>query len=401
MSQSSESSSPKKMSPIAAPESVPRIEPINLNEVLYVSLLKMVTADDLSMKKTHTHMQEDSKKFFVHKVPGISVPLQYVIYEPHRNPEPNAGPREDIIGKSTNDDDDHMSGGDAHMADDYVHTPNADVQMAEEEENDDDVQKDEDNTDVTQDVNDNTEAGPEAVAGTNVVNLDDMSDSDLVANVNPSIEKRLMTRKGKKRKTIPKSTSTCPIKSKAVSKSAAVDPTKSWSKVVPKKRKAKVITDSDSDVVADVQDIPLRKKPTTSKLAASVPEVPIDNISFHYPSSVNRWKYVYQKRLALEMELAQNALESKEIMDLIHEAGLMKTVTHFSKCYEMLVKEFIVNLSEDCADRKLKDFRKVYVRGKCVTFSSIVINNYLGRSDEAQPELEVSNNKVCQVITAK
>ncbi|XP_050889998.1 uncharacterized protein LOC127095336 [Lathyrus oleraceus] len=113
-----------------------------------------------------------------------------------------------------------------------------------------------------------------------------------------------------------------------------------------------------------------------------------DNISFHFALSVNRWKYVYQKRLALERELAQNVLDCKDIMDLIQEAGLMKTVTQFSKCYEMLVKEFIVNLSEEYADGKSKEFRKVYVRGKCVNFSPSVINKYLGRPDEAQPELE-------------
>ncbi|XP_050902478.1 uncharacterized protein LOC127114129 [Lathyrus oleraceus] len=76
-------------------------------------------------------------------------------------------------------------------------------------------------------------------------------------------------------------------------------------------------------------------------------------------------------------------------MDLIQEDGLMKTVTQFSKYYEMLVKEFIVNLSEECVDGKSKEFRKVYVRGKCVNFSPSVINKYLGRPDEAQPELEV------------
>ncbi|XP_058726444.1 uncharacterized protein LOC131597793 [Vicia villosa] len=321
------------------------------------------------------------------------------------------------------------------MADDDVHIPNDDVQMAEEEEDDVGVQKNNDNAVVTPDVIDNNEDGPDADAGINVVNLDDLSDSDFVANVNPSITKSLMTRRGKKvvdqsppkrkvvlkstsgpiKRKVPKSTSTGPIRSKAVSqstptgpakskvvpKSTSVGPTKSWSKVVPKKRNAQVIAESDYDVAMDVQDTPLKKKPTTGKLAATVPEVTIDNVSFHYPSSVNRWKYVYQKRLALERELAQNALECKEIMDLINEAGLMKTVTHFSKCYEILVKEFIVNLSEDCADRKSKDFRKVYVYGKCVTFSSTVINNYLGKSDETQPELEVSDNKVCEVITAK
>ncbi|XP_050884906.1 uncharacterized protein LOC127088034 [Lathyrus oleraceus] len=104
--------------------------------------------------------------------------------------------------------------------------------------------------------------------------------------------------------------------------------------------------------------------------------------------------------MALERELAQNVLYCKDIMDLIQEAGLMKTVTQFSKCYEMLVKEFIVNLSEECVDGKSKEFRKVYVRGKCVNFSPLVINKYLGRPDEAQPELEVTDNKICQVITA-
>ncbi|XP_050889391.1 uncharacterized protein LOC127094627 [Lathyrus oleraceus] len=87
-------------------------------------------------------------------------------------------------------------------------------------------------------------------------------------------------------------------------------------------------------------------------------------------------------------------------MDLIEEAGLMKTVTQFSKCHEMLVKEFIVNLSEEYADGKSKEFRKVYVQGKCVNFSPLVINKYLGRPDVAQPELEVTANKICQVITA-
>ncbi|XP_050909595.1 uncharacterized protein LOC127123420 [Lathyrus oleraceus] len=77
--------------------------------------------------------------------------------------------------------------------------------------------------------------------------------------------------------------------------------------------------------------------------------------------SDNEWKYVYQKRLTLERELAQNVLECKEIVDLIQEAGLIKTVTQFSKCYEILVKEFIVNVSKECADGKSRELTKVYV----------------------------------------
>ncbi|XP_050909822.1 uncharacterized protein LOC127123663 [Lathyrus oleraceus] len=254
---------------------------------------------------------------------------------------------------------------------------------------------------VTHDVSDNPNCEAE------IVDLEEFSDNELLSSVVPSIAKRVRTRREQKtvaqrspRKKIDVPTSPNPKVVESSLKRKGHGPTKTWSKGVPKKNKTKsVVVESDSDVPCDVPDTLSKKKPTTSKLAASVSEVPIDNISFHFASSVNRWKYVYQKRLALERELAQNVLECKEIMDLIQEAGLMKTVTQFSKCYEMLVKEFIVNVSEECVDGKSKEFRKVYVRGKCLHFSPSVINMYLGRPDVAQLELEVTDNKICQVIT--
>ncbi|XP_050890685.1 uncharacterized protein LOC127096113 [Lathyrus oleraceus] len=244
---------------------------------------------------------------------------------------------------------------------------------------------------VTHDVNDNPNCEAETV------DLEEFSNNELLSSVLPSIAKRVRTRREKKivaqrspRKKIDVPTSSkTTVAVESSLKRKVHGPTKSWSKVVPKKKKTKfVVVESDSDVPCNVSDILSKKKPTTSKLATSVPDVPIDNISFHFASSVNRWKYVYQKRLALERELAQNVLDYKNIMDLIQEVSLMKNVTQFSKCYEMLVKEFIVNLSEECVDGKSKEFRKVYVRGKCVNFSPSVINKYLGTPDEAQPELE-------------
>ncbi|XP_058760379.1 uncharacterized protein LOC131633707 [Vicia villosa] len=252
-----------------------------------------------------------------------------------------------------------------------------------------------------------------------MVDLDEHSDDELLASLNPSVANRLMTRrKGKvisqsspeknaeakstvKYSIKKKSTSAGPIKSRVVAKSVGVCPSKSWSKVVPKKRKEREIVESESDVEGDVPNIPSMKTPTTSKLAASIPEIPIDNVSFHYASSSSRWKYVLQKRLAVERELAPNALENKEILELIQEAGLLKTVCNLPKCYERLVKEFVVNLTEYCGNIKSVDFRKVFVRGKCVSFSPYVINNFLARTNQAQPELEVTDNKVCQVITTK
>jgi len=61
-----------------------------------------------------------------------------------------------------------------------------------------------------------------------------------------------------------------------------------------------------------------------------------------------RWKFIYHRRLALERQLAKEALEMQIVMNLINEAGLLKTVSNLGNCYEKLVKEFLVNISEDC-----------------------------------------------------
>ncbi|XP_058755677.1 uncharacterized protein LOC131628885 [Vicia villosa] len=323
-----------------------------------------------------------------HQVPGISIPLQGIMADPLNN-----------TSKA-----------------EVVHTVDSDLEINKDEQG---VTK---NTNVTKDVNDidnNEHPKANTETDTNVVDLDEYSDEELLTSLNPSVANRLMTRrKGKavvlgspkgstqvnnpaKDTVRKKSTSAGPVKSKAVTKSKGVGPSKSWRRVIPKKRKELEIVEPESDVEVNVPDIPSRKKPTTSKLAASIPEVPIDNVSFHYASSVSIWKYVLQKRLAVERELDPNALENKDVLELIQEAGLLKNVCNLPKCYEKYVKEFVVNLSEDCGNSRSADYRKVFVRGKFVSFSPSVINKFLGRTDEAQTELKVTDNQVCQVITAK
>ncbi|XP_050909837.1 uncharacterized protein LOC127123679 [Lathyrus oleraceus] len=117
--------------------------------------------------------------------------------------------------------------------------------------------------------------------------------------------------------------------------------------------------------------------------------------------NVEKWKYVYQRRLAYERELGKDAFECKKVLSLIQEAGLMNTVTGFGKCYEMLVKEFIMNISKECDNKRSKDFRKVYVRGRCVDFYPEIINRLLGRNEEEQAEIEVSDNFICKEIITK
>ncbi|XP_058783750.1 uncharacterized protein LOC131658478 [Vicia villosa] len=237
-----------------------------------------------------------------------------------------------------------------------------------------------------------------------VVDLDsladpiDIADDELIS----SISHRVKTRKGKQvcdqPPSKPKATPQTKVTKEKIKK-ALTEPSKTGSKVAVKKRKERSASDPEDNVLSDVPDIPSKKRHAVTKASTTVPDIPLDNIYLHYASNAMQWKYVFQRRLALERELANDALECQEIMKLIKSAGLLKTVTHFSKCYEMLVKEFIVNLSQDCADGKTKDFHKVYVIRMCIEFSPTVVNLYLGRNDEAQPELEVTDNEVCKVIT--
>ncbi|XP_050896478.1 uncharacterized protein LOC127103258 [Lathyrus oleraceus] len=244
------------------------------------------------------------------------------------------------------------------------------------------------------DISDKEEnSGVKKDQSTDIVNVDylDSDDEPIGKRLAPGIVKRLKSRKGK----VVESTSKSP---KAPKKSRSVGPSKGWSKVVTpatKKRSLKrkevpsSSSDSDFDVEKNVQDIMPIKKDVGKKVPANVPEVPIDNIFFNSVENVEKWKFVHQIRSTLERELGKDAFECAEVMDLIKEDGLMKSVAGFGKCYEMLVKEFIVNMSKDCDNKRNKKFRKVYVIGKRVEFSPEIINRFMSRSEEEQVEVEV------------
>jgi hypothetical protein len=78
----------------------------------------------------------------------------------------------------------------------------------------------------------------------------------------------------------------------------------------------------------------------------------------------------------------------------------MKTVSGLGSCYAKLVKEFIVNIAEDCDNPLSKEYHKVYVRGKYVEFSPAIINRFLGRKEDGYSKVEITNNEVCRTITA-
>ncbi|XP_050915695.1 uncharacterized protein LOC127130773 [Lathyrus oleraceus] len=208
-------------------------------------------------------------------------------------------------------------------------------------------------------------------------NSDDQEES-LIHHINPSVAKHMKTRKGKSVVEL--------MSAREAMKTVVIGPSKPWSKVEINKRKVRDDSDPEEDVEEDAPDISPAKKTTVRKSPVKVLVVHLDNISFYLEDGAAKWKFVIQRRVAVERELGKDTIDVKEVMDLIQAAELLKTVVGFSQCYEGLVKEFIVNILEDISDKNNKEFCKVYVRG---------INN------EGAGELEVTNNQVCREITAK
>src|ERR1044072_8002899 len=101
-----------------------------------------------------------------------------------------------------------------------------------------------------------------------------------------------------------------------------------------------------------------------------------------------------------ERELHANALKSNEIMSLISAAGLQKTVTQVGRCYEDLVKEFLINVALEVGKPGHIDHYKVYERGRAMEFSPISINRYLNRSEEVVIEEQVPLGTIAKILTA-
>ncbi|KAK2436234.1 hypothetical protein QL285_021237 [Trifolium repens] len=347
-------------------------------------------------------------------------------------------PTPDIVGDDVNDKD---QGDDEHMTDKLANTATNEENSRSQNEEDDPQQDEEEH--ANENVDDGNTPAADNVMSVNddVVDVDEMADLDLTVSevAGGSIARRLRNRKGKEADDVTEVvTKATPSKKKKM-----IGPSRKPSKVEiasekkkkSGKRKQPEVGDSDYEVEEDVPHTvsnivsPSKKKSQKKFRRAAIPDldvvhdvpnivstgkkkiggriipqnvldVPMDNISFHFIESAQKWKFVANRRLALERELSDEALEQKEIIALIEKTGLMKTVTGIGECYEKLVKEFLVNIPEDCDIPLSKEHQKVYVRGKCVNFSPAIINKYLGNKEDGYAEMEVTNNQVCKTITA-
>ncbi|XP_050876764.1 uncharacterized protein LOC127080497 [Lathyrus oleraceus] len=163
-------------------------------------------------------------------------------------------------------------------------------------------------------------------------------DDPLVHLVKPSVAEKLRTRKGK---------SVAKMRAARVKKAGGIGPSKPWSKVEVGKRKERDNSDSEKDVKDDVPDISPAKRQAVQKSPGKAVAVHLDNISFHLEDGAAKWKYVIQRRVAIERELGQEAVEVKEVIELIKNVGLMKTLETLPQCYEGLEREEIEKTGKD------------------------------------------------------
>ncbi|CAJ2639727.1 unnamed protein product [Trifolium pratense] len=240
-----------------------------------------------------------------------------------------------------------------------------------------------------------------------IVNETTVSDKAVPTNSEASVARRTRSRvnKGVETASTPVQTPKPSKTGKGTGKKAVYGPPKPVSKVNPrsetKKRKAPPTSDSDFEPETDVaaSGSTSRKSIGRKKVPQTVPYAPLDNVSFHLENGSARWKFVYHRRLALERNLKNDILECPLVVEALEYAGLMKTVVGLDKCYDRLVKEFLINVAADCNDPASPEYRQVFVRGKCVQFSPIVINQFLQRSSDEVAPLKATDNEICKVLT--
>lgn len=91
------------------------------------------------------------------------------------------------------------------------------------------------------------------------------------------------------------------------------------------------------------------------RIHVDVTSAHIDNVSFHYETRVQKWKYVLQRRITSERDLGEGTLDYEEIMKVV---GLMKIVTNDGHKNE----------------EQTKEFKYMFDRGKCVKLSTSTFN---------------------------
>ncbi|TYJ96614.1 flocculation protein FLO11-like [Cucumis melo var. makuwa] len=96
-------------------------------------------------------------------------------------------------------------------------------------------------------------------------------------------------------------------------------------------------------------------------------------VSFHSEEGAQKWKYVVKWRIADEANISDQYNSCPAILDLIHNVGLLRTISEVGPFYPQLMHELIVNLPSDFNDPSVEEYQKT-------TLSHILLLNIWLRS---------------------
>ncbi|XP_019157368.1 PREDICTED: uncharacterized protein LOC109153932 [Ipomoea nil] len=143
-------------------------------------------------------------------------------------------------------------------------------------------------------------------------------------------------------------------------------------------------------------------KPTTRSRGRSVtPEVPpIEGIDttvykpqFVSPAAQTKWATTIRRELIVQRTVDKNQLNSVcDILPLLNEVGLLKTVTDVCPYSKLLTYEFYCNLNDEIDSLTGPRPMQIFIRGKWYDFGPDVINKYYGLptvQEEAVTEWDV------------
>ncbi|KAA0062327.1 flocculation protein FLO11-like [Cucumis melo var. makuwa] len=109
------------------------------------------------------------------------------------------------------------------------------------------------------------------------------------------------------------------------------------------------------------------------KIPPNVTYMPIDGVFFHYEEGTHKWKYVVKRRIVDETNIVDQYNSYPAILDLIYNAGLIRTIYEVGPFYLRLMHELIVNLSSDFNDPSADKYQKQLQFS--VAFSSVCFSS--------------------------
>ncbi|XP_019171200.1 PREDICTED: uncharacterized protein LOC109166766 [Ipomoea nil] len=171
-------------------------------------------------------------------------------------------------------------------------------------------------------------------------------------------------------------------KRKGVSENVVVDTSKA-PPVVPstKNRKIKAVTKPRRrSVTPGVQNAPIE--------VPESPDTSVYKLQFVSDAAQDKWSTMVKRELIVQRSVDENQLNSVcDVLPLLHEVGLLKTVTSVCGYSKLLTYEFYCNLNEEINDLTSKRCMQIFIRGTWYVFGPDAINQYYGLKTVDEDEI--------------